>query len=233
MIVSISQPRYLPWLGYFRRIEASDLFIYLDTVQYTPRDWENRNKVKTDRGWTWLTVPVKAKYRALLPEVMIDNEQPWQRKHWKTIETYYRGAAHFGLYEPGLDAVYMQGAWDRLADLNISLTGLLCEWLSLSRTKFVKSSEIGVTGQGTDLLLKLCKAVGATTYLSGPQGRNYLDEKSFRREGVEVLYQDYDHPTYRQLYGAFAPNMAAIDLIFNCGPESFEILTADVKQRSF
>jgi hypothetical protein len=224
MIVSISQPRYLPWLGYFRRIAASDLFIYLDTVQYTPRDWENRNKIKTDRGWIWLTVPVKAEYRALIPDIRIDNEQPWQHKHWRTIETYYGSAPHFETYADPLGGLYERRTWHSLTDLNTSLTGIVCEWFGLSRAKFCKSSDMAVTGQGSELLLNLCKAVGATVYLSGSQGRNYLDETAFGKEGIEVLYDDYKHPTYRQLYGVFEPNMAAIDLIFNCGPDSFDIL---------
>lgn len=223
MIVTTSQPRYLPWLGYFHRIAVSDLFIYLDTVQYTPRDWENRNKVKTDRGWTWLTVPVKAQYRALIPEVLIDNEQTWQRKHWRTIETYYSSSPYFNNYSEKFLSIYEQ-TWSSLTDLNLALTQVLCECLGLEQACFAKASSIGVSGRGSDLILDLCKAVGATVYLSGSQGRNYLDEQAFTEVGIQLVYQDYQHPVYPQLHSDFQPYMAAIDLLFNCGEHSFKIL---------
>lgn len=224
MIVTISQPRYQPWLGYFHRIAVSDLFIYLDTVQYTPRDWENRNKVKNDQGWMWLTVPVKARYRALIPEVTVDNQQPWQWKHWGSIKTYYGNAPHFRSYGEKLCEIYEQKIWHSLTDLNLSLTDNLCECLGVNQGKFIKASDIGVQGKGSDLILNLCKTVGATTYLSGSQGKNYLDETAFADAGIELDYQDYKHPVYPQLYGEFEPNMAAIDLLFNCGADSLDIL---------
>jgi hypothetical protein len=224
VIVSISQPRYLPWLGYFHRIATSDLFIYLDTVQYTPRDWENRNKVKTDRGWTWLTVPVKAAYRTLIPEVLIDNEQPWQHRHWKTILTFYSTAPHFHCYVERLRGIYEDRTWQSLTHLNVPLTGTLCECLGIAQARFAKASDIGAQGRGSELILSLCKAVGATAYLSGSQGRNYLDQAAFHKAGISLLYQDYKHPVYPQLYGAFQPNMAVIDLLFNCGPDSLDLL---------
>ena len=224
MIVTISQPRYLPWLGYFHRIATSDLFIYLDTVQYTPRDWENRNKVKTDRGWTWLTVPVKADYRALIPAVLIDNEQAWQQKHWRTLKTYYGSAPYFQFFEKQLRALYEGQRWDRLLDLNISATQVMCECLGITQARFAKASEIGAGGTGSKMILNLCKAVGATVYLSGSQGANYLDEAEFRDAGVGVCYQEYRHPQYGQLHGEFEPLMAVVDLLFNCGPKSLEVL---------
>ncbi len=224
MIVSISQPRYQPWLGYFHRIAISDLFIYLDTVQYTPRDWENRNKVKTDRGWTWLTVPVKAHYRAMIPEVRIDNEQPWQWKHWATIKTYYGKTPHFQFYAEQLRGIYEDKTWHSLTDLNLSLTDTLCGCLGLVQAKAVKASDIGIQGRGSELILKLCQAVGATVYLSGSQGRNYLDEPAFTDAGIQIRYQDYNHPVYPQLNCGFQPYMAVIDLLFNCGSDSLDIL---------
>lgn len=227
MIVSISQPRYLPWLGYFHRIVVSDLFIYLDTVQYSPRDWENRNKVKTDRGWVWLSVPVNAGYCARIPEVLVNNGQPWARKHWNTIRTYYGRAPYFSSYAERLRGIYEDQMWQSLTALNTSLTHRLCECLDLSGARFAMASDIGVEGHGSTLILNLCKAMGATVYLSGSEGRNYLDEAAFADAGIRCVYQDYAHPLYPQLYGSFQPHMAVVDLLFNCGPKSLEVLMAD------
>lgn len=224
MIVSISQPRYHPWLGYFQRIAVSDLFIYLDTVQYTPRDWENRNKVKTERGWTWLTVPVNYRYRALIPEVTVDNSQPWQAKHWGTLQTYYSSTSYFHLYAKQLKNIYFEHTWHSLTELNLALTDILCESLELLKPNFMKASDIKVQGKGSELILNLCKNVGATVYLSGSQGRNYLDEAAFTAAGIQIKYQNYSHPIYTQLHGEFQPYMAAIDLLFNCGHDSFKVL---------
>lgn len=224
MIVSISQPRYHPWLGYFHRIATSDLFIYLDTVQYTPRDWENRNKVKTERGWAWLTVPVNYRHRALIPEVAVDNSQTWQEKHWGTLQTYYSRTSYFHLYTKQLKSIYFENAWHSLIELNLALTDMLCECLEILKPNFIKASNIKVQGKGSDLILNLCKDVGATVYLSGSQGKNYLDEAAFTHAGIQIKYQNYIHPIYPQLHGEFQPYMAAVDLLFNCGHDSLKIL---------
>jgi hypothetical protein len=226
MIVTISQPRYLPWLGYFHRIGVSDVFVYLDTVQYTPRDWENRNKIKTDRGWTWLTVPVKARYLALIPEVTIDNDQPWQHKHWQSLRTFYSKAPYFRDYAERLEHLYLHQTWHHLTDFNLALTTALCDAFGMAKSRFIKASDLGVSGHATDLLVQICRALGATIYLSGCQGRNYLDEAAFAAHGIGVHYQDYAHPTYPQLYESFLPGMAAPDLLFNCGRDSARILLA-------
>jgi len=226
MIVTINQPRYLPWLGYFHRIAVSDLFIYLDSVQYARSDWENRNRIKTGQGPKWLTVPVKAEHGTMIPEVTIDNDQPWQTKHWKTIFQSYSKAPFFPRYEAALSSIYRDGTWSRLIDLNLESTQTLCGLLGLNQARFARASEIGARGKGSELILNLCTAVGAKVYLSGSQGRNYLDEDGFRRAGIRVVYQDYVHPQYPQLFGDFVPFMAVPDLLFNCGPRSLEILLA-------
>ena len=223
MIVTISQPRYLPWLGYFHRVAVSDLFIYLDTVQHEPRGWEKRNKVKTDRGWTWLTVPVKARYRALIPEVTIDNDQIWQKKHWRTIETYYKSTPYFKQYHECIRTIYDR-TWNKLTDLNLASTKILCECLGLQNKRFARASELNAKGKSTELLVNLCKEVNATVYLSGSQGRNYLKEEEFQKSNIQLAYQDYHHPTYPQLHSEFQPFMSVIDLLFNCGEASLEII---------
>ena len=186
MIVTISQPRYLPWLGYFHRLAVSDVFVYLDNVQYTPRDWENRNKVKTDQGWCWLTVPVKARYQALIPEVLVDNAQSWHKKHWQTIQTFYKAAPHFRAYAGALQEIYEGNTWDTLLDLNIHLTGILCGYLGITPPRFLKASDLKAPGKGSELILNLCRALGAEVYLSGSEGRNYLDTAAFEEANISL-----------------------------------------------
>jgi hypothetical protein len=227
MIVSISQPRYFPWLGYFHRLALSDVFVYLDHVQYTPRDWENRNKVKGPHGATWLTVPVKAEYRARIPEVRIDNEQAWGQRHWKTLESFYRRAPYFKRYADDYREVLCGRNWETLTDLNLTITARLAGHLGLNSTQILRSSEMILNGTGSDLILEICRATGASVYLSGSQGRNYLSEASFSDAGVRLVYQEYRHPSYPQLHGPFVPFMATVDVLFNCGPRSLEIVSAD------
>src|SRR5262249_26257137 len=140
MVVSISQPRYLPWLGYFSRIVASDLFVYLDHVQYTPRDWENRNRVKGPNGPTWPTGPVNAKNRARLPDVRIDNTQPWWDKHWKSLETFYARAPYFDAYAGGYRRLLREQRWETLIDLNLAVTRQLADDLGMPPVKYLRSS---------------------------------------------------------------------------------------------
>lgn len=224
MIVSISQPRYLPWIGYFHRISLSDIFIYLDTVQYTPRDWENRNRVMCNGKWVWLTVPVNARYKTKLPDVTIDNSVSWSKKHWMTIESLYSKSRYYNRYAPSLKKVYSEGQWGKLVDLNISLTDIQCAWLLSKKVKILRASELGVQGMGSELILNICKAVDATVYLPGSQGRNYLNEVEFRSSGIDVQYHDYESLDLEYYNCQTEKHLPALDLLFNHGPQSLSLL---------
>jgi hypothetical protein len=229
VIVSINQPAYLPWLGYFHRIAASDLHVVLDHVQFEKNSFTNRNKIRTQEGWCWLTVPVKTK--GLFGRLGIDQlecadeEGRWRRKHWTALRTNYGRTPHFGRYAGFLEEAYSR-PWARIADLLKVLTQHLCAALEIRRP-ILFSSELGVDGVKDELILNICRAVDARVYLSGPFGRNYLREDRFRKAGVEVAYQDYRHPVYRQAFPGFEPCMSSVDLLFNCGPESKEVLMRD------
>ena len=227
MIVSINQPAYLPWLGYFHRIAISDLHIVLDHVQFEKNSFVNRNRVRTSQRSTWLTVPVRTKGRfGNLPINLleIDNHQGWATKHWKTIRQSYGRAAHFPATEALLEPVYAR-EWARLADLMRELNGHIARVSLGIQTPMKFSSEMGVTGAKSELVLNLCKAVGATVYLSGPLGRSYLQEDHFAEAGIEVRYHDYAHPSYPQCHPGFEPLMSVIDLLFNCGERSRDVLS--------
>ena len=235
MILSINQPAYLPWLGYFHRIAASDMHIVLDHVQFEKNSFVNRNKVRTPDGWCWLTVPVQTAGRfgrLAINELRIDNTVHWREKHWRTIEQNYVRSPYFTEHATFFEQVYRR-EWECLADLCREVTGYLLAAFGI-RTPLRYSSDLAVAGCKHELVLNLCRAAGATTYLSGALGRDYLDEHAFREAGIEVVYQDYHHPTYEQgRGGGFEPGMAAVDLLFNCGPDSLAVLTTKTGQVRF
>jgi hypothetical protein len=225
LIVSINQPAYLPWLGYFHRIAASDVHVVLDHVQLEKNSFTNRNKIRTANGWCWLTVPVKTKGRfgdLAIRAVEIEGAA-WRKKHWETIKQSYARAPFFAQYGPAFEALYARD-WAGLSGLCGEATRLLLDAFGI-RTRLMRSSEMDPQGAKDTLVLDLCRKAGATTYLSGALGREYLREELFDEAGIRVVYQDYQHPVYTQAHsGAFEPFMAAVDLLFNHGPEGLAIL---------
>lgn len=228
MIVTGHQPNYLPYPGFFEKIARADLFIIVDNVQFVKRGpfgWIHRNKVRTEKGWDWLTVPVltKGKFTQSIRETRINAAQPWARKHWRTIEWNYRKAPHFGKYADGLRAVFDR-KWEWIWELNVELIRLIMGWLEI-QTPVKIASEMGVGGHATDLVVDLCAKAGGDTYLSGLHGRDYLDEAKIREAGIRLLYQEFESPEYPQnVAGTFIPNLSTIDLMFNCGPGSRRLL---------
>lgn len=232
MIVSIHQPNYLPWLGYFYKIANSDIFVIQDNLLYIKKSFINRNTIKTPRGAQWLTLNVLSKGRSgqLINEVEIDNSIQWGRIHLKTLEANYGKAPYFQEYRDQFESIY-QEKWESLADLNETLVRQICEMLSIKNVKIVRTSELGVCGKSTSLLINICKAVGADTYLSGFGGKKYMDEGLFENEGIKLKYSEFQHPVYNQLFGDFVPNLSVIDFIFNEGGSNFSNLI-DNKKRS-
>jgi WbqC-like protein family len=222
------QPAYLPWLGYFDRIAGSDLHIVLDHVEAdlnSKTKFANRNKIRTKDGWTWLTVPLKTKGRRgslYLNEIELDEESGWREKHWRTIKGCYGKAPHFAEHQAFFARIFEQ-PWVRLEPLTRALTGYFLDALGL-KTPVRFSSEMGVAGQKSELILNLCREVGATTYISGVFGRDYLDLDSFRSAGIDVVFHEYAHPVYPQSQPGFEPYMSIVDLLVNAGPKSLAIL---------
>jgi hypothetical protein len=225
MIASMHQPEHLPWLGFFDKLRCCDVLVVLDTVQFARRDFQNRNRIKGAAGPIWLTVPVESKGKVdqAIEEVRIVEEQSWRRKCWAAIRLNYGKAPHFAEHAPFFEALYAR-EWTRLLDLNMAVIRYLVEQFGIT-TRLVAGSELGVRERGgTAVALAACRAVGAATYLSGAFGRDYLDERQFAEAGIAVRYQEFRHPAYPQLHGGFLPQMSAIDLLFNCGPESRAVL---------
>jgi len=225
MIISVHQPQYLPWLGYFHKIYKSDAFVFLDNVQYKEREYQNRNRIRIKEGCIWLTVPV-LKNDCSYPnicDVRIDNFQDWQKRHWHAICVNYAQAPYFSKYSCFFEQLYKQ-EYDRLADLNISVTKYMLDSLQINRPVYFES-KLDIRTKNTQRIIDICKALKADTYLSGIGGKNYLDEGAFSANGIKLDYQDFVHPQYRQHYTPFMPFMSAIDLLFNHGPEALKILT--------
>jgi hypothetical protein len=229
--LAVLQPGYLPWLGFFDQMRRADVFVHYDDVQYDTHGWRNRSRIKSRTGPLWLTVPVH--HRGLgkprILDVTIDSTAPWARKHLGTLLQFYKDAPYWSRYSPEL-AELLHRPWERLVDLNLALTAKMAAWLGVKACAH-RASGLGIDGERSERLLKICQRFDATRYLSGNAARSYLDVDLFRRHGIVVEWQEYPHPTYRQLHGPFVPYLSAIDLILNCGEESSAILS-DGAQRS-
>ena len=227
MIVSISQPAYLPWPGYFDRIARSDLHIVLDSVpiQRGNRDrFTNRNKIRTPQGSQWLTVPLRklSGQQPLIRDVLVDDSWHWQARHWGMLLAHYSRASHFADYSGWFEEFYDK-KWTSLVDLLGYSTSFLLGVLGI-HTRRISSSALKAHGAKSEYILALCREVGADVYLSGPQGREYLDIGSFESSGISIEYHDYVTPVYRQAFDGFVPNLSVVDLIANAGPMSLSIL---------
>lgn len=223
MIVAVHQPQFLPWLGYFDKIDRADVFVLLDTVQFKKNEWQNRNKIKTAQGWQWLTVPVMYKYPQLINEVTINNRVNWQHKHRQALLTNYRKASYYEDIQEKLRDIF-SSSWEYISQLNIEVVRRLVAILGIDTPIYV-ASELGVFPQDPDeRLIAITKHFGAGTYLAGIGGRGYMSLDTYKRSGIEVIFQDFKHPFYEQLFGDFEPYMSIIDLLFNHGDKSLTIL---------
>jgi hypothetical protein len=219
--IAVVQSNYIPWRGYFDLINSVDEFILYDDVQYTIRDWRNRNIIKTQNGPRWLTIPVevKGKYFQKIKDTVI-SDTTWGRKHWASIIHNYSRAKYFLIYRELFKDLYLRSEDKWLSQINYRFIIAICQILGI-RTTISRSMDYNLVGDKTDRLVHLCKQAGATAYVSGPSAKAYLDEDVFRNEGIAVAYIDYSgYPEYRQLYPPFEPSVTIIDLIFNEGPSA-------------
>lgn len=226
--VAILQSNYIPWKGVFDMINMVDVFVFFEDVDFTKRDWRNRNRIKSPNPEAWLTVPVKKAPRGTKIHDIEIAESSWQHKHFKTIETNYRKSKYFDQYLWILEKMYIQNTWTNLSEMNIFFTKLISEELGIN-THFINSKNIYSKGNKDEKLINICKEIGATSYLSGPSAKNYIDEENFRKQGVELEYIKYDYPKYPQLYGEFDHHVSVLDVLFNCGNKSQEYILRGTK----
>lgn len=219
----ILQPSYLPWRGYFHLIYKADIFVFYDDVQYDKRGWRNRNRVKSPKGTQWLTIPVMSKgsrsNRFLINQIQVNWDEKWNLKHWRTLNHLYSKAPYFTRYAPMLEEFYQQHP-KFLADFTIDLTTALAKEFGINRTKFIRSSSLGVVGSKTDRLVKILKQLGATYYISGPAAKEYIEKDKLYSEGISLEYMNYDYREYNQLYPPFDPQVSILDLLFMTGPQA-------------
>lgn len=233
MIVAVHQPHFLPWLGYLDRMLHADLFIVLDHVQFERRNYQNRTRILLDGQPQWLTVPVlQNSQQERVVDKLIDNPPEaelrwWGTYHYQTLRHAYRNAPYFDHYGPSLRKI-LDSRWQRLVDLDQVLLDFLRDAFDI-QTPLVNSSELDVEGRRSELILNLCQAVKADTLLAGMGGsRAYLDQQAFADAGIQIKFQEFEHPRYAQCGGGpFVPGLSATDLLFNRGPESQEMLRAE------
>jgi hypothetical protein len=219
--VAIIQSNYIPWKGYFDLIAAVDELILYDDMQYTRRDWRNRNKIKTPQGVQWLTVPVKVKgeYHQKIRETRIDGEG-WAIKHWKSLTLNYRLATHFDEIAVWLEPLYSAEVYTHLSQLNRRLIEEICRYLNINTT-ITNSWDYSLVEGKVERLADLCLQAGASEYISGPAAKDYIDEDVFSERNVKLSWFDYEeYHRYPQLWGDFTHQVTILDLIFNCGKDA-------------
>ena len=217
---SIVQSGYLPWKGQFDLIHDADVHVFLDDVQFTLRDWRTRNRIKTERGAAWLSIPVGSHRELCIDEIVLENRQ-WQAEHWKTLRHTYGRAPHFNRYKAFFEDLYLDRRWASLSELNQYLTRTIAQEFLGIRTRFLDARPLGTQGRKTPRLLEILLKVGATTYFTGPTTRSYLDVEMLARHGIQAIFKDMDgYPEYPQAHPPFEHRVSIVDLLFNAGPEA-------------
>jgi hypothetical protein len=224
MILTAHQPVYIPWLGLFHKIYLSEMFCLFDIAQYQVKDYNNRNKIKTHSGEIWLTVPVESKdhFNKKICDIRIINNG-WNKKHFKSICFAYKKASFFEQYIGDLDSILNQKTYGFLTDLNLDILICMLKWFQID-IPVVKATDYNFEGKKSDLVLDMCIKLDAKKYIFGSLGKDYAEIKSFKDKGIEPFFQEYHHPVYQQLHGDFIPYMSALDLVFNEGTKSKEIM---------
>jgi hypothetical protein len=229
--VAVLQSNYIPWKGYFDLIAAVDVFVLYDQMQYTREDWRNRNIIKAPQGPQWLTVPVlqKGRFGQRICDTEIDGSN-WARKHWKSIEGSYRKAPHFAEVAAVLEPIYLGETYRHLSQLNRRLIEAICRHLGIG-TRIVDSGEFVLEGDRSERVAGICSHLQATSYISGPAARSYLDEAAFTARNIAVEWFEYGgYPTYRQLWGDFTHQVSIVDLLVHCGPSAGEYMKLGSRQ---
>jgi hypothetical protein len=214
--VAIHQPNYLPWPGYFHKMIESDTFVFLDDAEFSSDSIIYRNKIKTNDGWTWLTVPTTGSSTNPINSVPIATSERWEKTHRKSISVHYSGAPHYPTIEPLLELYDRE--WELLVSLNTAFIEEIVEILGID-VDIRYASSLEYEGTKTERILSICESLGADVYFSGEGAREYQDESSFEAAGIELVYQSFEHPVYEQQFGEFIPNLSIVDMLANLGAE--------------
>jgi hypothetical protein len=221
MRIAILQSSYIPWKGYFDLINSVDEFVLFDDVQFTRRDWRNRNRIKTAAGPAWLTIPVHSKghYLAPINQIAVSDES-WAARHWRTLTGSYAKAPYFRTYADRFERLYIECRETQLSAINHAWISAICEILEI-RTRLTWSMDYQLVDGKTERLVEICRQAGATTYISGPAAKSYIKPEIFQAAGVELVYFSYEgYPEYAQLFPPFDHYVSILDLLFNEGPRA-------------
>ena len=217
-IVAIHQPEYLPWLGFFKKMMNSELFVFYDDVQFRKKAWQNRNRIRTKNGTVLLSVPVHAHSYPNINEITIDNKKNWSNRHKKSILYNYASAPYFEDFKDSIESVF-EKKFEYLIDLNTEIIKFVMNELEI-KSKIVFSSELKISKKGSDRILDICKKVGADYYITGTSwAQSHLRIDEFKKSNIVVEFQKFQHPIYTQIHGKFVPEMSIIDLLFNEGKD--------------
>jgi len=226
-VVSIHQPEYLPWLGFFKKMMNSELFVFLDDVQFRKKGWQNRNRIRTNKGTALLSVPVHAHLYSNINKIVIDNNKNWSSKHKKSILYNYTPAPYFEEFKNSIEVLF-EKKFEYLIDLNTEIIKFVMNELEI-KSKIIFSSDLKISQNGSDKVLGICKALNADYYITGTSwAKSHLKIEDFKKSNITVKFQEFQHPIYTQIHGKFIPKMSVIDLLFNHGKKG----TKEILQNS-
>ena len=231
-VVAIHQPEYLPWLGFFKKMMNSKIFVFLDDAQFRKKGWQNRNRIRTKNDTTLLSIPVHAHSYPNINEITIDNNKNWAKRHKKSILFNYAKAPYFEEFKDFIESVF-EKKFEYLADLNTEIIKFIMNELEI-KPKIVFSSNLNISKKGSDRVLEICKAVDADYYITGTVwAQSHLRIEEFKKSNIHVEFQEFQHPVYKQIHGKFIPEMSIIDLLFNEGRDGAkEILQNSIVKNS-
>ena len=216
------QTGYLPWLGLFHRISLCDIYVSLDTVKYSSRSYDDRNKIKTPHGFKWLKVPTLKEEPKILKDIKIDNNIGWREDHLKSILHSYGNTKFFDYYFKKLKGI-LDKNHEFLMSLNEDLLKFFLNELNI-KVEFVKASELDASGEKNQYLINLCKACNANVYVFGQMGKHYANMDLWKENNIKIYFHEYNHPAYKQKFESFEPNLSIIDLLFNEGAENASLI---------
>ena len=228
--IVITQSNYIPWKGYFDSIAISDEFVIYDDMQYTKRDWRNRNIIKTNNGLKWLTIPVevKGKFFQKIKDTKISDKN-WNINHLSTLKHNYKNSNKFNEVKDFIEDLYFNATQNYLTEINVHFLTELSKYLKIKQN-FKFSSEFNLSEDRNQRLVDICLKLNGNQYFSGSAARNYMNESLFEKSGIEVIYFDYSgYKEYEQLYPPFEHGVSILDLIFNTGEDAYKYLKNTIK----
>ena len=224
--IAILQPNYIPWKGVFDLIDKVDHFVFYDDVQYTKKDWRNRNFIKAKNSNLLLSIPVKTKGKnnQLICHTLIDNDNNWQNKHYKSIMNCYGNSQFINGYHYILEELYLSRKWQLLSEFNVFSTKLIAKAIDIESNWYLSSSLSQKGTKAGTKVIQICKQLQCDHFINGPSSKEFLDLNLFKENNIDVEFIKYNYPVYNQLHAPFCHNVSILDLIFNCGPNSINLI---------